>query len=377
VPKRTNDFQQLVSMIQMAFAPAGAKVTESVLVDGTREIDVLIESAIGPYSIKIAVEAKDEKRPLDVLKIELMIGKYLSAGGVPVNKVVVVAQNGFTKTAKARAAQANIELLTLAQASQSDWTKLVPQQMVWRMPPHIDSVKLVPPVAGQDGKDPLAEGRFVCKCHGNDKGAPLQWANWLLITQVLPNAYLASRLEAEAKRRNGQVIVSFSCPMTNYLLAFGGKKHPVDELRVDIHYVSASGPVKWSSFTMSGKNKPDQTVDQMEALLGAHRMRIIFPSGPKSEKIILRMDAVPLDDHGNKPEQHPEKIVLPTLPATCCPLHTPPARPMVQREPQPRPAATKSRSFTPKPKVGRNDLCPCNSGKKYKYCCLPKHRKHG
>jgi preprotein translocase subunit SecA len=21
------------------------------------------------------------------------------------------------------------------------------------------------------------------------------------------------------------------------------------------------------------------------------------------------------------------------------------------------------------PKVGRNDLCPCGSGKKYKYCC--------
>jgi len=23
-------------------------------------------------------------------------------------------------------------------------------------------------------------------------------------------------------------------------------------------------------------------------------------------------------------------------------------------------------------KVGRNDLCPCGSGKKYKYCCLLK-----
>jgi preprotein translocase subunit SecA len=23
-------------------------------------------------------------------------------------------------------------------------------------------------------------------------------------------------------------------------------------------------------------------------------------------------------------------------------------------------------------KVGRNDLCPCGSGKKYKKCCLPK-----
>lgn len=26
------------------------------------------------------------------------------------------------------------------------------------------------------------------------------------------------------------------------------------------------------------------------------------------------------------------------------------------------------------PKVGRNDLCPCNSGKKYKKCCLPKEK---
>ncbi len=25
-------------------------------------------------------------------------------------------------------------------------------------------------------------------------------------------------------------------------------------------------------------------------------------------------------------------------------------------------------------KVGRNELCPCNSGKKYKHCCLPLHQ---
>jgi uncharacterized protein YecA (UPF0149 family) len=25
----------------------------------------------------------------------------------------------------------------------------------------------------------------------------------------------------------------------------------------------------------------------------------------------------------------------------------------------------------PGPKVGRNDPCPCGSGKKYKKCCLP------
>jgi len=28
-------------------------------------------------------------------------------------------------------------------------------------------------------------------------------------------------------------------------------------------------------------------------------------------------------------------------------------------------------------KVGRNDPCPCGSGKKYKKCCLPKERAAG
>jgi len=27
-------------------------------------------------------------------------------------------------------------------------------------------------------------------------------------------------------------------------------------------------------------------------------------------------------------------------------------------------------------KVGRNDKCPCGSGKKYKHCCLPKIKEN-
>jgi len=26
----------------------------------------------------------------------------------------------------------------------------------------------------------------------------------------------------------------------------------------------------------------------------------------------------------------------------------------------------------PEPKIGRNDMCPCGSAKKYKHCCLGK-----
>jgi len=28
-------------------------------------------------------------------------------------------------------------------------------------------------------------------------------------------------------------------------------------------------------------------------------------------------------------------------------------------------------------KIGRNDLCPCGSGKKYKSCCINKTQPHG
>ena len=35
--------------------------------------------------------------------------------------------------------------------------------------------------------------------------------------------------------------------------------------------------------------------------------------------------------------------------------------------------AKKAKTFVKKEEVGRNDLCPCGSGKKYKNCCLNKN----
>ena len=81
MPRRTNDFQELVSLVQKALVPSGAKVTDSPLVDvpgmsEPREIDVLIETAVGPYHMKIAVEAKDNRRKMDSTQFESLIGKY-------------------------------------------------------------------------------------------------------------------------------------------------------------------------------------------------------------------------------------------------------------------------------------------------------------
>jgi hypothetical protein len=80
MPKRCNEFQDLVTLIQEASVPRRAKVTPSALVpepsSGTlREIDILVGTPVGPYGIKIPVEAKDEGRKMDATKMAAIIGK--------------------------------------------------------------------------------------------------------------------------------------------------------------------------------------------------------------------------------------------------------------------------------------------------------------
>ena len=55
------------------------------------------------------------------------------------------------------------------------------------------------------------------------------------------------------------------------------------------------------------------------------------------------------------------------------------AQPAPEAEAQPspvfhmhNPAPTPETYRRPEPKTGRNDMCPCGSGRKYKYCCLGK-----
>lgn len=96
MPKRTNDFQKLVDIIQRLYAPKNATVTTSAVVTpslgGTpREIDILVEFKTDLYPFKVAVEAKDCSRVIDVTGVETYIGKYNNKGGIIVDKVIIVA----------------------------------------------------------------------------------------------------------------------------------------------------------------------------------------------------------------------------------------------------------------------------------------------
>jgi hypothetical protein len=335
----------------------------------------LIESEVGPYQIKIAVEVKKEKRPFELGEMEQLVGKYKSNACIPVEKVVAVAQSGFTKGAKDKAEEVGIEMLTLKEAQQSDWTKLAPQRMAWQIPPCVERVELVPPVPSKNGKDPLADGRFVCNCHGEEEGSPLQWATWLLRTQVYANPDLLVALADASRRRNSPISATLPRPLPNHTLVFEGERYTIDKLIVHLCCSNAVAPVKWSSFSMKGKSGANRLLDHGEARFGPKGVRMVIPNGPTSEKIVLRVDNAPSRKGETAPDMPDESREFHHIPSGGVrPRDMPPARLMARPAPPPRPRA--ARPATPKlPRkqgVGRNDPCPCQSGKKYKNCCLKK-----
>lgn len=116
MPQRENDFQRVVTAIQRVFAPKGAKVTPSAMVQeksgAMREIDVLVEYQSGLYPIRIAVEAKDLKRKIDLVHLDQYIGKYNSRGGISVSEIIIVAKS-FTESAKRKAEFVRMQLHTI------------------------------------------------------------------------------------------------------------------------------------------------------------------------------------------------------------------------------------------------------------------------
>src|SRR5687767_723993 len=124
MPKRTNTFQQAVTYIVEQLAPLGAVVRESVLLreggmtDVSREVDTLIECAVGPSLVRLAVESRDRARKDDIEWIDCLIGKYTA---LPVDGVVAISNSGFSATAKAKASLNKIFILSPKEVMTADW----------------------------------------------------------------------------------------------------------------------------------------------------------------------------------------------------------------------------------------------------------------
>jgi hypothetical protein len=126
MPAKTNEFQKLVLFLKRELA-GSSRVTESKplkerFADRTREVDIVIETEIAGHTVVVSVECTAGGRPETVEWVERMTGKHQS---LTTNKLVLVSESGFTKPALDKASERNAETLSLEEAMQLDWTKIV------------------------------------------------------------------------------------------------------------------------------------------------------------------------------------------------------------------------------------------------------------
>lgn len=189
MPKRTNDFQELVALIQRALVPEGATITESAMVETSdgrtaREIDILIDSAVGPYRIRVAVEAKKQFRKMDEVAFDSIVGKYLHEGGVHVNKIVVVAHKGFTEGVITRARVLKIDLIKLSEANSVDWSRLRPPHSCLQAAVELIAIEYDDAVRNQFGGNVPDEAQIVCSC-GQHYGPPRNYARYVFSNMIV------------------------------------------------------------------------------------------------------------------------------------------------------------------------------------------------
>jgi hypothetical protein len=112
----------LVAAIQKQLAP-DAKVSHNVKLHGqqsetTRQIDVLVEQAVGQYGIRIVIDCKDYKDPVDVKGVEEFHGLMVDVGA---HKGVMVCPKGFTHSAKKRAKKFDMDLFSPVDTDPHKW----------------------------------------------------------------------------------------------------------------------------------------------------------------------------------------------------------------------------------------------------------------
>jgi hypothetical protein len=311
MPKRTNEFQELVALIERALAPRGAKILESALLADSdadeREIDVLIESSIGPYRMKIAVEAKDEKRPMDIVKFESIVGKYSSRSGINVNQVVVISRAGFSRKVQKRAVAEKIELMTLREALDIDWSTKTPQRMLLAVGPLIQQFEFDPPIPNVDPTVLAREAILFCKsCGKSHYGTPLDLAHKMFVDE--DTLY---DLRVWASRTGRMACTRPQWTFKHTVLRHRSTDYPINSLRCHFHCKMGRTALEVKSYEHG-----EQIVNHFSGNAAGQNIQFAMSSGPHPEQIAVRLSTTTvLDDQNSEaPTNHANIVDVSPLP---------------------------------------------------------------
>lgn len=298
MPKRTNDFQELVALIERALAPRDASVTESaeIEVDGLdtlREVDVFIQGQYGQYTLKIAVEARDNAtRKLSIQAFDSFVQKYRGECRVLVDKIVLVSRLGFTKGVIEKAKKLDIELLTVDAAKNKDWSKIGPGKLNFNVPPHICRIVFLPPIDVDDPRALWHEGRMICS-HGHDHGTPFQRANCMVFHRWFPsNPEFVRDFERQVRESpEGQGLIKATYPCKGFTIRYRRQEYKISSMAIHVHAISHQGVTTHCAYERQSSTGHSQIVHHLQGVAGGKKLSLLVPDGPKPpDKIVLRID---------------------------------------------------------------------------------------
>lgn len=290
MPARTNEFQQLVTLIERALAPHGAKITDSAMIkvgnlETIREADVLIEGEFGPYHLKVAIEARGTGRKMSLPEFESLLGKYRGDGCVQVDKLVVVSKRGFSSGVAEKAKANDVELLTISEAKKKDWAKVGPGKFRFQVPPHLHFLDFVPHLPLADPKFAFVRGHLVCR-HGNDIGTPHKLASRFFFNQWLPNNQQSYR-EYErmtVEKFGGDAAINITLPLPEGMrLEFGANRYEIETLKFRVHLKIHESFTTFKQYERQSSKGETRIMNQIEAVAGKTKFSLTFAPGSLSE----------------------------------------------------------------------------------------------
>jgi hypothetical protein len=137
--KKGRQFEKFVQLIQESFKDSPSTEIYSnykleTIKGRKREFDVFIKSSLNNYEINIAIECKDQKRPISVDKIEAFHSKCQRFKGI--SKKVFVTSGEYQADSIDAAKEFDIELYHLSEISQKivvSWISLVLLKPVYKL----------------------------------------------------------------------------------------------------------------------------------------------------------------------------------------------------------------------------------------------------
>ena len=122
MPKRSNRFQRLVTLLYERLGPGWTVEESALLCDSAaqclREVDIVARGTVATHSLILSVECRDHARPADVSWIDSMAKKHEY---LPTSKLVLWSRAGFSRAARTKAKSLKIDTVSQDTVGRVDW----------------------------------------------------------------------------------------------------------------------------------------------------------------------------------------------------------------------------------------------------------------